>query len=220
MQAVLLRLLEDMFPEGQGRPSAKAKLDAITAMTNGLFKNTKTAVCAMFTARGYDPRRPEYVKEKLGYALDQYEAIACVSLRSIGYPLLGLEERRVIGKRCKNLLSPLEKKLKELILSPEAVHLTTDFATVSGLAQNLAELRALGFAAEAKRSAADEPLGKDAQSSVKTVAAIVAAFAALCSERNNDHYCKQALDRLEKGGEIAKCPEELVKRLRIACGGT
>ena len=86
--AVLLRLLEDMFPEGQGKPNAKAKLAVVVPMINELFVNAKAAVFAFFKARGYEKTRPWYTKEKLGCALDQYEAIAFVTMRAMGYPLL------------------------------------------------------------------------------------------------------------------------------------
>ena len=103
-----------MFPEGQGKRNAKAKLKVTSPNTNALFVNAKAAVDKFFKARGYDPRRPAYVKEKLGYALDQYEAIACTTTRALGYPLLSFEEAAIMGKRCNNLLTPLEKKLKEM----------------------------------------------------------------------------------------------------------
>ena len=77
------QLAQDMFPEGQGKPNAKAKLDTAAAKTNALFVNAKEAISNFFEARGYHPRRPEYSKEKLGYALDQYEAIAYVSTRAM-----------------------------------------------------------------------------------------------------------------------------------------
>ena len=70
MQAVLLRLLEDMFPEGQGKPNAKAKLAAVVPMINELFVNAKAAVSKFFKAREYNPKRPQHTKEKLGFALD------------------------------------------------------------------------------------------------------------------------------------------------------
>ena len=88
LQAFLLQLLQDMFPEGQGKPNSKAKLSAVVPMVNVLFVNAKAAVSTFFTARKYDPKRPAYTKEKLRYALDQYEAIAFVTTRVMGYPLL------------------------------------------------------------------------------------------------------------------------------------
>jgi hypothetical protein len=112
---VLLRLLQEMFPEGQGKPNAKAKLGSLAPKVNALFVNAKEAVGKFFKARGYDPKRPQYTKEKLGYALDQYEAIAFVTTRVMGYALMAPEgdEVRTIAKRCNNLLTPLERKLKE-----------------------------------------------------------------------------------------------------------
>ena len=95
-----------MFPEGQGKPNAAAKLVAVVPMINELFVNAKAAVFKFFQARGYDPRRPKYTKEKLGYALDQYDAIAFVTMRAMGYPLLAPEGEEVVtlGKRCNNFL--------------------------------------------------------------------------------------------------------------------
>lgn len=107
LQAFLLQLLQDMFPEGQGKPNSKAKLSAVVPMVNVLFVNAKAAVSTFFTARKYDPKRPAYTKEKLGYALDQYEAIAFVTTRVMGYPLLEPEGEEVwaFAKRCNNLLT-------------------------------------------------------------------------------------------------------------------
>ena len=105
-----------MFPEDQGKPNASAKLGSVVPKTNELFINAKRAVSAFFQVRGYDPKRPQYTKERLGYALDQYEAIAFVTTRVIGYPLLAPEgeEVRTLAKRCNNLLAPLETKLKAM----------------------------------------------------------------------------------------------------------
>ena len=56
MQAVLQQLAEDMFPEGQGRRNAAAKLTAVADMTNALFVNAKKAVevglASQMVARG------------------------------------------------------------------------------------------------------------------------------------------------------------------------
>ena len=92
-----------MFPEGQGKPNAKAKLAAVVPMINELFVNAKSAVSKFFKARGYDPKRPAYTKEKLGYALDQYEAIAYITTRVMGYPLLS----RLSSLRKAGRLGPL-----------------------------------------------------------------------------------------------------------------
>ena len=89
----MLLLAQEIFPEGQGRPNGRAKLAAVATLTNGLVVGAKAAVAELFKGRGYDPRRPEYTKQQLGYALDQYEAIAIVITRALGYPLLSEEER-------------------------------------------------------------------------------------------------------------------------------
>ena len=67
LQATLLKLAQEIFPEGQGKPNGKAKLTAAVELTNGLMVDTKKAVSELFKARGYDPRRPEYTKRQLGY---------------------------------------------------------------------------------------------------------------------------------------------------------
>ena len=59
-----------MFPEGQGKPNAKAKLAAVVPMINELFVNARAAVSTFFRESGYDPKRPQHTKEKLGFALD------------------------------------------------------------------------------------------------------------------------------------------------------
>ena len=51
LQAVLQQLAEDMFPEGQGKPNAKAKLASKVPMINGLFVNTKDAIKAVLKRR-------------------------------------------------------------------------------------------------------------------------------------------------------------------------
>ena len=88
MQAVLQQLAQDIFPEGQGKLNSAAKLKAVAGKTNALFINAKKAIGNFFMARGYEPRRPEYTKSKLGYPLDQYEAIAYVTTRAMGYSLI------------------------------------------------------------------------------------------------------------------------------------
>ena len=53
LQAVLLQLLREMFPEGQGKPNAKAKLATVVPKINELFVNAKAAVDKFFKERGY-----------------------------------------------------------------------------------------------------------------------------------------------------------------------
>ena len=68
-QPVLLKLAQEIFPEGQGRPNGKAKLAVVFKLTNGLVLDAKAAVSELFRARGYDPRRPDYTKQQLGYTV-------------------------------------------------------------------------------------------------------------------------------------------------------
>ena len=65
-QAVLQQLAEDMFPEGKGKPNASAKLSKDYSKTNGLVLNASTAIFEFFKARGYETRKPEKTKQKLG----------------------------------------------------------------------------------------------------------------------------------------------------------
>ena len=52
-----------------------AKVDKLAKCTNGLLVDSKTAVQSFWKARGYEPKKPEITKQKLGYALDQEEAL-------------------------------------------------------------------------------------------------------------------------------------------------
>jgi hypothetical protein len=93
--AALQQVADSMFPEGTGKPKAKAKLKGVVPMVNALFVNAKEAVGKFFKARGYDSKRPQYTKEKLGFALDQYEAIAFVTVRVMGYALFAVGRGRL-----------------------------------------------------------------------------------------------------------------------------
>ena len=65
-----------MIPEGVGAVRAFAKDGAPAEKTNELLVNAGLAVEKLWKQRGYDPRKPEVIKAKLGYALDTYEAAA------------------------------------------------------------------------------------------------------------------------------------------------
>ena len=73
---MLLQTANLMFPEGLGKPRAVAKDGGGAPLINALLINAKAAIKSMWKARGYDPKKPEVTKAKLGYALDQYEATA------------------------------------------------------------------------------------------------------------------------------------------------
>ena len=69
--ADLLETAFSMFVEGQGSaPIAIVIKGDAAARTNGLLFDALTAVGQFFEARGYDPKKPEVTKAKLGYALD------------------------------------------------------------------------------------------------------------------------------------------------------
>jgi len=113
----LLQKAHDMFPEGTGRPRAFAKGDAAAAKTNELLENGMTAIEQLFKERGYDPKKPEEVKVKLGYALDRYEAAAYLVTGAMHLPLLSQPEAWTIGKRIKNIIGasgPVGSKLLKL----------------------------------------------------------------------------------------------------------
>jgi hypothetical protein len=113
-EALLLELLERMFPEGEGAARLMAQFDKTVHKTNGLLVDAKAAVQSFWKARGYDPKKPDITKQKLGYALDQEEALGCVVVRAMGLEPLFDNYERVIGKRVNNALTPLNAKLKAL----------------------------------------------------------------------------------------------------------
>ena len=100
----LLQKADGMFPEGQGGPRAFAKDGAAKEKTNELLENAMTAIEELFKQRGYDPKKPEEVKAKLGYALDRYEAAAYLVTGAMHLPLLSQPEAWTIGKRIKNII--------------------------------------------------------------------------------------------------------------------
>ena len=69
---------------------------------------------SFWKARGYDPKKPEITKQKLGYALDQEECVGSLVVRAMGLEPLFENYARVIGKRVNNMLTPLDAKLKAL----------------------------------------------------------------------------------------------------------
>eukprot|EP00966_Prymnesium_polylepis_P055125 1274690-Prymnesium_polylepis.1 len=75
-------------------------------MTNELLENALEAIKELWRQRGYDPKKPELTKERLGYALDKYEATAWVALGAAHLPLLSPSEAWTIGKRIINIVGP------------------------------------------------------------------------------------------------------------------
>ena len=101
---MLLCKADGMFPEGLGAPRAFAKEGAAADKTNELLENATIVIDHLFKRRGYDPKKPEEVKAKLGYALDRYEAAAYVVTGAMHLPLLSQPEAMVIGKRITNII--------------------------------------------------------------------------------------------------------------------
>ena len=114
---MLLEKADGMFPEGKGGPKAFAKNGLAAVMTNELLENGTLAIDKLWKQRGYDPKKPEQIKSKLGYALDQYEAAAYLITGAMHVPLLLQPEAWTIGKRIQNIIGQtgtIGKKLKAL----------------------------------------------------------------------------------------------------------
>ena len=84
----LLQKADGMFPEGQGGPRAFAKDGTAKEKTNELLENALLAIEKLFKQRGYDPKKPEEKKARLGYALDTYETAAYLLTGALHLPLL------------------------------------------------------------------------------------------------------------------------------------
>ena len=97
-----------MFPEGQGGPRAFAKEGSPAPLTNGLLENGTLAIDKLWSQRGYDPKKPDVIKARLGYALDKYEACAYLVTGAMQKPRheprLSQPEAWMIGKRIKNII--------------------------------------------------------------------------------------------------------------------
>ena len=102
--AVLLPKANDMFPEGAGAPRAMAKDGTAAKKTNELLVNAREAIDELWKQRGYDPKKPEETKAKLGYALDREEAVGYVVTGAMHLPRLSPEEARTIGKRVVSIV--------------------------------------------------------------------------------------------------------------------
>ena len=101
---MLLLKAEHMFPEGTGTPRAFAREGTAAKKTNELLENATAAIEKLFKQRRYDPKKPEAVKAKLGYALDRYEAAAYLVTGAMHLPLLSQPEAMLIGKRITNII--------------------------------------------------------------------------------------------------------------------
>ena len=75
-----------MLPEGHGRVKAFVKVGCAAPMTNGLLENSTIAIEKLWKQRGYDPKKPDVIKARLGYALDKYEACAHLATGAMHKP--------------------------------------------------------------------------------------------------------------------------------------
>ena len=81
-------------PGGRGRSKLMAEINTVAKKTNGLLVDAKEAAVVKFwKARSYDPHEPEVTKLKLGYALDQEEALGYLVVRAVGLkPLSAVQQ--------------------------------------------------------------------------------------------------------------------------------
>ena len=100
----LLPKIDGMLPEGVGKRSAFVKTGPAARLTNELLENAKLTVDKLWKQRGYDPKKPEVIKARLGYACDQYEASAYLVTGALHMPLISHEEAKFIGKRIQNIV--------------------------------------------------------------------------------------------------------------------
>lgn len=101
---MLLLKADSMFPEGQGAPRAMAKDGGAADKTNELLVNARDAIDELWKQRGYDPKKPEQTKARLGYALDREEAVGYVVTGAMHMPRLSPDEARAVGKRVVALI--------------------------------------------------------------------------------------------------------------------
>ena len=101
---ILLQKAEAMFPEGIGAPKAFVRDGPAAVITNGLLENGHDAIVKLWERRGYDPKKPNVIKARLGYALDKYEATARLVLGAAHLPALLPSEAWTIGKRIVNIV--------------------------------------------------------------------------------------------------------------------
>ena len=107
-QADLLKLAQAMFPEGLGSPNLTANDGATAPLTVALLVNTKGAIFELWKLRGYDPKKPALIKQRLGYMLDKEEAAGYVLAALLPVRLRAPvnEHTRAIGKRAVAAVLP------------------------------------------------------------------------------------------------------------------
>lgn len=113
----MLKKSELMFPEGVGAPRAFVKDAGAVEKTNELLENATNAIKRLWEQRGYDPKKPDEIKSKLGYPLDKYEAVAYLVTGALSLPLLSPQEAGMVGKRINNVIGvsgTIGAKLKAL----------------------------------------------------------------------------------------------------------
>ena len=106
-----------MLPEGHDEPRAFVKEGPAALLTNGLLDNGTLAIEKLWKQRGYDPKKPDEIKARLGYRLDTYEAAAYLVTGAIYKPRISQPEAWTIGKRIQNIIGtsgPVGVKLKKL----------------------------------------------------------------------------------------------------------
>ena len=103
---VLLQKAACMFPEGNGAPKAFIKDGSAAEKTNELLVNAKDAIDELWKQRGYDPKKPEATKARLGYALDKEEAAGYLVTGALHLLRLAPDEARTVGKRVVSLVGP------------------------------------------------------------------------------------------------------------------
>ena len=101
---MLLPKADLMFPEGQGARSAFVRDGAAAKKTNELLENASFAIEKLWEQRGYDPKKPDVIKAKLGYELDRYEATAYLLTGAMHLPLISPPEAKYVGKRINNII--------------------------------------------------------------------------------------------------------------------
>jgi hypothetical protein len=123
-----------MFPEGNGKPKAVAKVGAAADLTNHLVINAKAAIDKLWKARDYLKMKPALRREKLGYALDREEALAYLVTSALHMPLLLSVEARTIGKRAGSLQAftkLAEHKKRGTVGSIECIAMLAESAPLS-----------------------------------------------------------------------------------------
>ena len=102
--AALIVLAQTMLPEGCGRPKAAPKDHLRAPFINALLVNVKQAIGELWNLRGYSAKVKAQTKAKLGYALDQEEAIGYLLTGAVGKPLLSAVEARAISASASEIL--------------------------------------------------------------------------------------------------------------------